>query len=76
MPRRLAAEGAQAVLGRAPPGCDAPRADGRRAVRRGDDVRQVQEGMLHLEAAVAHGLDPPGVEAGGEGRVRLEVIVE
>src|SRR6266705_5442160 len=76
MQRRLADERAAAVFDRAAQ-ADVMRAGAlRRVMWRGDHVGQIEKSMVHAELAMAHRLDPPGVDAGGEVRVRDEVVVE
>src|SRR4051794_6467526 len=74
--RRHPLEDPPAVRGSASQGDLAPAADGSRVVRRADDVRQLQERLIHPELAMANRLDPPGVEAGGEVRHGAEMVVE
>src|SRR5208282_5499007 len=63
VPRRLAEDGAPAILHSAPEVFVAPGPATRGIVRRADHVRQVEKRVTHREAAVPHRLHPPRIDA-------------
>src|ERR1700687_1129489 len=74
--RRLARQGAASVLDGASQADIMGAAGLRRVVRRADDVGELDERLVHAELAVAHRLDPPGIDAGGEARMADQVVVQ
>ena len=75
VPRRLAEDGAPAILDGAPEVFVTPSPTSRRIVRRADDVRQVEKRIAHGEVAVPNRLHPPRVDAGKKIRVGDEMRV-
>src|ERR1700738_52316 len=53
-----------------------PALGGGRVVRRTDDIGKLEKRVVEAEPAVPDRLDPPGVDAGSEGRFGLQVPVE
>jgi hypothetical protein len=76
VPRRLAKNGAPAILHGAPEVFVAPCPAPRRIVRRADHVRKVEKRVTHREVAMPHRLHPPRVNAGEKVRMRDEMRVE
>src|SRR5690349_12101920 len=76
VPRRLAKNGAPAILHRAPEVFVAPSPAARRIMRRTDHVRQVEKRVTHREPAVPHRLHPPCVDAGEKERMSDKMRVE
>src|SRR5437764_4118882 len=76
VPRRLAEDGAPAILHSAPEVFVTPCPAPRRIVWRADDVREVEKRVTHREVAVPDWLHPPRVDAGQEVRVGDEMRVE
>src|SRR5215472_16531873 len=64
VPRRLAKDGALAILDSAPELLVTPCPAARRIVRRADHVREVEKRVTHREVAVTHRFHPPRVDAG------------
>src|SRR6266446_627331 len=69
VPRRLAEDGATAILHSAPEVFVTPCPAPRRIVRRADDVREVEKRVTHREAAVPHRLHPPRIDPGEKVRM-------
>src|SRR5208282_6945163 len=76
VPRRLAEDGAPAILHSAPEVLVTPCPAPRRIVRRADDVREVEKRVTHREAAMPHRLHPPRVDAGEKVRMGNKMCVE
>src|ERR1700724_4049609 len=76
VPRRLAEEGAPAILHSAPEVFVTPCPAPRRIVRRADDVREIEKRVTHREAAVPHRLHPPRIDAGEKVRMGDKMRVE
>src|ERR1700726_633063 len=76
VPRRLAEDGAPAILHSAPEVFVTPCPAPRRIVRRADDVREIEKRVTHREAAVPHRLHPPRIDAGEKVRMGDKMRVE
>src|SRR5215813_3978460 len=69
VPRRLANDGALAILDSATEVLVTPCPAPRRIVRRADHVREVEKRVTHREVAVPHRFHPPRVDAGEKVRM-------
>ena len=47
-----------------------------RVVRRRDDIRQVEKRLIDAKLSVAYWFNPPSIDAGGEGRVADQVVIQ
>src|SRR5215471_5144569 len=76
VPRRLANDGAPAILDSAPEVLVTPCPAPRRIVRRADHVREVEKRVTHRELAVPHRFHPPPVDASKKVRMGDKMRVE
>src|SRR4029077_721372 len=76
VPRRLAKDGAPAILHSAPEVFVTPCSAPRRIVRRADHVREIEKRVTHREMAMSHRLHPPRVDAGEKVRMGDKMRVE
>src|ERR1700738_4845233 len=76
VPRRLAEDGAPAILHSAPEVFVTPCPAPRRIVRRADDVREIEKRVTHRKAAVPDRLHPPRIDAGEKVRMGDKMRVE
>src|SRR5438477_13132657 len=76
VPRRLAEDGAPAILHSAPEVVITPRPAPRRIVRRAYHVREVEKRATHRELAVPHRFHTPRVNAGEKVRMGDQMRVE
>src|SRR5215469_5271324 len=76
VPRRLAEDGAPAILHSAPEVFVTPCPAARRIVRRADYVRKVEKRVTHREVAMPHRFHPPRVNPGKKVRMGDNMRVE